>query len=99
MQQRCRVDKLNDCRSANLLIAPIAQRSCREQHDQWAQTLAAAGHDIFRDLRDQHDVALQADADQGIDFAHIFARQRNDVLKSGDCGGIFGGLHVDCDNA
>ena len=43
--------------------AAVAERAGRQQHERRAQALAAARHDVFGHLADQHHVGVEARAD------------------------------------
>ena len=76
------MNELDNRRGANMLFTAVTKRPRGQQDDQRSQTLAAAHDDVLGHLRDQRNVALEADRDQAVDRAHIVLRQRSDVVEA-----------------
>ena len=81
VQQRGGVDELDERRRVDVAAAAVAAGTRREQHDQRPQPLATAGDDVFGDLVDQPDRALEADPDHRIDGAEIGTDEVLDVVE------------------
>ncbi len=71
MEERCRMNELHDCSKFDVMLAAVAGRSCRQEHERRAQPLAAPGDDVFRDLTDEDHVGLKAAPDHRIHREHI----------------------------
>ncbi len=93
------MNELDDRRCMYVVIAGVSQGTGGQQYDQWAQSLAAARHDVFGYLRHECDVALQALTNQEVDCLHVDGRQVFYFVNCQGLGCFFGGLHGVADNA
>ena len=82
-----------------MLFALISPCTGREQHDERAQALATAHHDVLGYLGHERNVAIEARGYQAIDGLHIVVGERRDVVEVHGIGCFFGHLHKFCDNA
>src|SRR5690606_17291445 len=88
VQQRGRMDELDDGGGRDVVVAAVAGRTGRQQRDQRAQALAA-GNDVLGHLVDQEHLRLQPGTDQRIDAAAVLGGQRlyvGEVTEGGGAG-------------
>ncbi len=83
----------------NVVIARVSESAGGQQHDKWAQPLAATRHNVFGYLRYERDIALQAVTNQVIDSLHVGRRQFFYFVNCEGLQCLFGGLHGVDDNA
>src|SRR5690606_17540706 len=65
------VDKFNDRRQVQMLIALILQRACRQQDHQWAQPLTTGFYQVMTDVLHQVNVGMKLVDDKLIDGCKI----------------------------
>src|SRR3989442_2206056 len=65
------MNELYDGGELDMVLAAIAGRSRRQEHERRAQPLAASGDDVFRDLTDEDHVGFEPAPDHGIDGEHV----------------------------
>ena len=78
VDERCRVDHLDNRRKRVVLVALVAARARGEEDEGRAQTLAAAADDVFGDLAYQHDFGAQRVAQHEVDLRHFGGEERLD---------------------
>ena len=64
------VDQLDRCRQRVMAIAGVVQRTCCRQHQRRTDALVAV-QDELDDLADQHHLAVELAADEGVDLLHV----------------------------
>ena len=93
MQQRGRVEKLDDRREPDVVRGVVAAAARGQQDDQRAQALAAAVDDIGTDLLHQADLGRQLRGDEGVDLREVAGGEPIDgcevgcveAWRAGDC--------------
>jgi hypothetical protein len=90
VQQRRGMDEFHDGGEQHVIVAAIASRLRRQQHEHRPQALAAAADDVLGNLVDQHDVGGQPRADQAVHARHVGRRQRLHVGEVPDGTGKIG---------
>ncbi len=90
MQQCGRVQEFDDGGQQAQLIALMAERAAAEQHQQWAQALAAGRRDVIPDLFHQRNARSQLLADDAVDGGKIVRHNLIERL------GLHRGLLADC---
>ena len=85
VQQRRRMDELDDSRQFVPMPGRVAERARDEQQQRGPQPLAAGPDDVLGDLVDQHHFGCQALPDDAIDLLHVLGD------RGEQRGGVWGG--------
>ena len=84
VDQGCGVEHLDDGAEADARVRGAAERLGREQQEQRANALAAAGHQVLRDVGDDFDVGGGLAGKLLLDRGEIVAQEVEDLFGSRD---------------